>query len=66
MWCAVLISLEIGTAQVISDSEKNEQRGFATILRGLVGMFWNITAHEHASIGRCRKKMLKTCCRSYF
>jgi len=29
-----------------SDSEKSEQKGFANLLRGLVGMFRNTTAHE--------------------
>jgi uncharacterized protein (TIGR02391 family) len=29
-----------------TDSEKSEQRGFANLLRGLVGMFRNTTAHE--------------------
>jgi len=30
----------------ISDSEKSEQRGFATLLKGVFGMFRNPTAHE--------------------
>jgi uncharacterized protein (TIGR02391 family) len=29
-----------------SDSEKSEQRGFATLLKGVFGMFRNPTAHE--------------------
>ena len=32
--------------RMMTDSEKNEQRGFATLLRGFVGMFRNVTAHE--------------------
>lgn len=32
--------------QLATDSQKSEQKGFANLLRGLIGMFRNTTAHE--------------------
>jgi uncharacterized protein (TIGR02391 family) len=46
-----------------TESERNEQRGFANLLRGTHGMFRNVIAHE-AKVLWIIRPMPRICCRS--